>query len=75
VRIVGVRKTGLGEHAHAHLDGTLHDVVGAVPSVSAVNRAGDALRTLTATANLATITAPDVLGIEQIFEALDTLEA
>lgn len=46
-----------------------------VPSVSAVNRAGDVLRALQVTANMGKITAPSELGLEQIFEALDTLEA
>jgi putative GTP pyrophosphokinase len=45
-----------------------------VPSVSAVNRAGDVLRTLRVLGNFAAITAPPETGVERIFEALDVLE-
>ena len=45
-----------------------------VPTVSAVNRAGDVLRAVRVAQNMGTITAPSGLDVKRIFEALDTLE-
>jgi putative GTP pyrophosphokinase len=46
-----------------------------VPSVSAVNRAGDVLRRVRVFGNLDAITVPSGITPDQLFEALDTLEA
>lgn len=53
----------------------LSDVAIYVPSVTAVNRAGDILRKVRVTGNLDTITAPRGVEFDQVFEALDTLTA
>ena len=46
-----------------------------VPSVSAVNRAGDVLRKIRVFGNLDAFTVPQEVEADQIFEALDILEA
>ncbi|RFZ48250.1 GTP pyrophosphokinase YjbM [Mycobacterium marinum] len=52
-----------------------HGVTVPVPSISAVNRAGDVLRRLRVVGNVVSVDAWMEVGAEQVFAALDTLEA